>query len=295
MSGKEKEKLSRLYHVSDLKGYLWRKKFYDNLWRYHDPVYGHQTYVEHVQPPIHVKDTTDDLIKYPEIMNPRFPLNLYERDKYDVNSGVINIKGNLPALGIEVIQVTEYYHCGDLTCGLFIYLVEDNSISHESGLKVGDVITCVKRTEVEKLPPHKWDRHVQKSSDTYQAYKSYEIKTIEDMMKVLRLLHPDEHVLMTINRNGHEMEFGMNVPFETKLYQRAEVPHVVVKTIPDMCIQDEYLMMRSRGEHDYIYDVFDLVEVHVDEDMNLAVEIPCTLTEYEFDIDNNGNLIIEHE
>lgn len=295
MSKKEEAKLSPLYSISDLKGYLWRRNMYDNLWRYHsnDPEINHQTYLKHETPIIKVKDTQDDLERYSEIMDNNICLETHKRTKYDVDSPVINIKGSIPDIGIEVVEVTDYYHSGDLTSGLFVYLIKPDSVAYLAGIKEGDVIVKVKRPSVETCPPQLWDKHVSSSQD--KQMKSYEIKTIKDMMSLFNVIYPDEKLIFVINRNGNELELNMSIPFKITIYQRVEVPKVVIKKCPDMYMKNGYWYLEYKYENEYTKTVFNNISCDVDENMYLVLDTPDTLIGYEFEIDDNGNLIVNYE
>lgn len=353
MSDKENIKLSKLYSISDLKAYYYKiKNWKEGLWRYHDAVYGHQTYIDHDPNIIKVKDNEHDLERYPEIMYNVYTDDLHKRTKYNVDSQVTNIKGSVPNIGMEVVELTNYYHCGDLTKGLFIYLVESLSSAYYAGFNVGDVIIKIKRPEI--------------------AHKSYDINCIRDLMSIFNNIHPDEQLIFIINRDGKELELNMSIPFKTKIYQRIISPKIVIKTCPDLDIIEGNLII-DYTEGDYIAKVFNLIsadidlerdengniikvkidksgnfiEAESDEDKNIIIktdvidkntttikidksgnfiknmydkdgniidsklveddkeyynkgiylymDVPDTLTGYEFNIDENGNLVIDYE
>ena len=286
MSNKEDIKISKLYSISDLKGYYYklRSSWREDLWGYHDPEYGHSAYSEHVPNIIKVKNTQDDLERYPEIMDNFVTHDPNKRTKFDVDSPVLNIVGNVPDMGIEVIEMTSYYHCGDLTEGLFVYYVESLSKAFYAGFNVGDVITAVKRPEVEKI----------KVGDK-KVYRSYDIKNVKDLMSILNVIRPNENLIFVISRNEQQIELNLSIPVKVKVYQRITNPKIVIKRCPDLYISDDGNLIMNWNENDYTSRVFNLISADVDNDLNLVMEVPDTLTGYDFDIDENGNLVIYYE
>ena len=313
---KEEAKLSKLYSISDLKSYLYKKEQSRKdspYFRNHTPDLGHSTYSAHVPDIIHIKDTENDINKYPEIMNDILCVETHKRTKYDVSSNIINIKSEIPFLNIEVIEVTDYYHCGKLTSGIFIYKVGELSPAFYAGFEEGDVITGLKRIKVEKTPPIKWDKHVTPSTE--RLYKYYDINTITNLMSVLSVVKKDEPVIFIVNRDEKEIEIKLNIPYETKLWQRFDVPRVRIKTSPEMFTKNENVFAEI-DESNYIdthlfdnLNMFHTIDVDKQEyfiindnesvdfvsdvDVNMYVEIETPdVFPYEFKIDEEGNLIL---
>lgn len=161
MSDKTNLKISKLYSISDLKGYLYKKRSYDNLWRYHDMEHLHDHKGTCEPEVIQVKNTEDDIERYPEITYSILDLKPDKPGKHDKFAPVSRVHGLAPDLGLEVIELSDYYSVGSgenkLTSGVFIYKVDLSSVSYSVGLRVGDVITEIKRPQLEKKPSS-WKR-----------------------------------------------------------------------------------------------------------------------------------------
>lgn len=88
---------------------------------------------------------------------------------------------------------------------------------------------------------------------------------------------------------------SLSIPVKVKVYQRIANPKIVIKRCPDLYISDDGNLIMNWNENDYTSRVFNLISADVDNDLNLVMEVPDTLTGYDFDIDENGNLVIYYE
>lgn len=335
MSDKPKKRTSTLYSISDLKGYLYKIRSYDGLHRWHDIEHmftkGGHPYNNRLPEIIKVKDTEEDIRKYPEIMYNILVDKPFERTKYDVDAPVRKVVEKIPSLGIDVFELTEYYSVGhdyfesnrtppkgsgvydvgnfegdeeDKTCltsGLFIYRLDRNEICYNVGMMEGDVIIKVSRPVLEKVAPVKWVRqHLDYTEDYDELYpksqtRSKEISTVSDMMSFLSSVSENERVIFTIIRNGNELEIPLNVPFVKKLRDYIEQPKVVIKRVLHIEEHNGYLYMYYDDKSDFMYKAFEGIYVEVDDNGQLVMDIPTNLIDTKYEIDNEGKLIVIYE
>ena len=312
-NGKKIIRTSTLYYITDLKAFLWKKRDYCNLWRYHDFEYmysqGHPYNVESPEI-IRIYDTPDDLERYSEIL-----YNMICKDHqgfntvHDVAAMVIKRVVKSPDLGLEVIQLNDYYKCKyseDFiqTTGLFVFRIEKGSTCETAGLMEGDVIVSIQRPELEKVPSRWKPQHLDYEDEymynedvpAHAYFRTFQIKTVDDAMSFFKNVHENERLIFNIIRDGERMDVEVVVPFTPKLSARFENPKVVVKTIPKFEINDTNLVIRYDDPNDPTDRVYLRMKGGVDiGEGDLFLEIPDTVIGVRFYIDENGNLAVDYE
>lgn len=288
-----------LFPLSDVRAYIYDiNSWNEDMWGYHDMEHLHHH--EGCEPVIDIiKDTEQSKIMYPFLyIPPVITDDLDKRPKYSVASPVLKIFGDIPNLGIHVLEMNEYYST-ELPEGLFVYKIDDDSeLGGENGLMMGDVITSIKRPKTESYPPQKWKRiHLDYEDEIdEERYKIREtrIKTISDMMGVLRRISKDETVIICVERGGKTCLIQTKIPHKTKLYSMFDNPRLYFDGIPDMFIMDKWLVVNQESNKTYIKDFLEIVS-YVDR-RELIIEIPDNISEMiDFEIDEKGNLNLIYE
>lgn len=311
----EVTKTSTLYSSSNTYGYYYKVRSYCDLWRYHEFLFmeenGHP-YNDKLPEIIEVQNTQEDLERYYEILFNVLNVEVNIRDKYNVVSIVRRVRGTAPNLGIEVLELTDFYKCGDLTKGLFIHKVNFNSAAYLAYLEEGDVIVKMKRPEVERTPPHLWDSptvtvtaHEDGSTEIQEVlktFKTYPIESIKDLMDFFVNVRNKELIIFTVIRDGVEMDIPMKAPIESKMMMKVDLPRIVVKTIPVFEIKNGYLRMNcvdvnnasNQVAADNMNQLFGRIKGYVEE-RDLVFELPNTLNDVEFYINENGELAARYD
>lgn len=313
----ETGKTSSLYSVSDTRGYYYKIRSYCDLYRYHEIFFMEQNghpYNNKLPEIIHVQDTTEDLERYYEILYNVLNLDVDKRTKYDVVAKITNTVGDVPDLGIEVMELTDFYHCGDLISGLFMYRVNYDSTAYWAGFEEGDVIIKVKRPEVESKPSRAWKLNtftvtcptpgvVKILDPSPRDFKTYEITTVDSLMNMFSWCRNNELVIFTVVRDGQEMTIPVNVPFKSKVIKRVNVPQIVIKTVPVFEIDGGMMIMNqldvnndtNKVAQDNMNNLFNRIHVDISGDGNLVMETPDTLNEVDFYISNDGILYTRYD
>ena len=318
-------KLTKFYSISDLRGYLYHTEpfsWLEGSWGYHCIEHWNQHHYDMCKPEIvRISDSEDDLERYTEILYNIWTHDKNRRTKYDVFSPAVKIKSYIPNLGIEAIEMNEYYKverkcekdgecaededctCFKYTSGLFIYKVETGSPCFFAGFKTGDILRGISRPEIERIKPAKWKPLHLDYEDDYDGvegehvqYRHYNIEKSADMMAILDMIYEDERLIFEIVRNGKEMEIEMNVPFHEMTTQVFNSPKIVIKRVGNLGIgSDGHMHINYSDENDPTTKQYLRMKSGVDVDSHeLWLEIPDTLIGVDFYINEKGELYIEY-
>lgn len=312
-SGKKIVRTSTLYYITDLKAFLWKERSYCNLWRYHDFEYMYnQGHPYNGKEPeiIRIYDTPDDLERYSEIL-----YNMICKDHqgfntvHDVAARVIKRVMKSPDLGLEVIQLNDYFSCkysADFiqTTGLFVHRLEQGGACETAGLKEGDVIVSIQRPQLERVPSKWKPQHLDyedenmynENVDPHTYFRTFQIETVNDAMSFFKDVNENERLIFNIIRDAERMDVEVVVPFSPKLSARFENPKIVVKTIPKFEINNPELRIYYDDPNDPTDKVYLRMKGGVDISKgDLFLEIPDTMIGVRFYIDENGNLAVDYE
>lgn len=303
---------STLYHITDLKAFLWKKRSYCDLWRYHDFEYmynqGHP-YDGKEPEIIRIKDTPEDLERYSEIL-----YNLACKDHrgfntvHDVASIVIRRVMKSPDLGLKVAELSTFYNYTSdnfvLTKGLFVYEIDKDGVSEKAGLMKGDVIVSIQRPDLEKVPSTWKRQHLDYDEvseydgmydEPHSVYRTYKTDTANDVISLMYDVEENEHLILNVIRDGELMDLDMYIPFVPKISTRFEVPKIVVKRIPKFDMDDNEMNLHY-DPNDPTDRIYLRMKGGIDiNERELFLEIPDTLIGVRFCIDEKGNLVVEYE
>lgn len=316
MSGESLHPTLTLHTLSDKRGYFYKVRSYCDLWRWHEFEFmfrnGHP-YNNRLPEIIEVGDNEEDLDRHYEILYNILNLDVHKRTKYDVVTRVTKTTGDVPDLGMELFELTDFYHCGDLTRGLFVYNVQFDSAAYKAGLQEGDVIVSAMRPEVERKPSSLWDRNTYHVTcpDPYtchiikqeKGFKTYGISSVSELMKMFSWCRNNERVIFNIVRDNVEMSVEIIVPFRTVVIKRFDIPRIVVKTIPRFEVKDNSLRMNyvkvwnetNQVANENMNDLFLGLTCDIDDTGNLVMDIPDNLNEVDFYITKDGNLAARYD
>lgn len=316
MDMSEDPKASDLYELSNKKGYYYKIRSWCDLYNWHDIEFmsrnGHP-YNDKYPEIIGVENTESDLRKYYEILFSVLDVEPGKKNMYDIVAMVTNVKGTVPDLGLSFFQLTDFYTCGDLTRGLFIYLVEYDSASYWAGFETGDVIVSAMRPEVEKKPYSLWNKNKYTvtcpDSSTVNiikqesGYKTYGISSVDELMKMFSWCRDGEHVIFTVMRDGVKVNIEMDVPFKTRCVKTFDTPKIVIKTVPRFEVSGNNLRMNyvsrwnesNKEANENMNNLFLELTCDINDDGYLVMDVPEDMNEVDFYITSDGNLAVHYD
>lgn len=312
----EETKTSDLYSITDKRGYFYKVASYCDLWRYHDFEFMYQQghpYNNREAEIVKVVNTDESLQQYYEILFNLLCLDTDKRTRYDVVSRISITTGEVPDLGIDVLELTDFYHCGDLTRGLFVYHVNFDSTAYNADIREGDVIVSASRPEVELTPSSNWKKNMYTVTwkddknmefiDRPKTYKTYGISSVDEMMRMFSWCRNNERIIFNIIRDGVEIKVPVNVPLKKVAIKRFSSPQIVVKTIPRFDIRNNNLRMTmtevwnetNRVATQNMNELFSGLTCQVTNDGQLVMDMPENLNNVEFFFTEDGQLAVKYD
>lgn len=256
-----------------------------------------------------------NVLKYNEIMYDVFDPNFHKLPKYDIHVPSVEVNKLIPDFGISVVELDMFTPVGQnkLSYGLFIYDIDTSSESYSAGLRIGDTIVGITRTRVENHNPNLWKKYGYSHldySDDFENYRLTHVHTINDMFNLFNKFIKNEQIILHVYREDELVEVKMRVPFRKMKVKILENPRIVVKRVPDMRIVKRDLYMFYTSTDDYLFRSFEDLTCEIqfkefdDEgnettknviDGQLVMDIPDTVVDVSFEIDNEGNLVLRYE